>query len=42
MKYASVKEPFIQELTGIMLKLQATDDGELNKKEIERITKSKV
>jgi len=42
MKYASVKEPFVQELVGIQIKLQATDDGELNSKIIGEKTKSNV
>mmetsp|Transcript_49965 Transcript_49965/g.61351 ORF Transcript_49965/g.61351 Transcript_49965/m.61351 type:complete len:161 (+) Transcript_49965:122-604(+) len=42
MIYASVKNPLIEDLTGIVLKLQATDDSELCLKEIVRITKSNV
>jgi hypothetical protein len=30
MKYASVKEAFVQELVGIQIKVHATDDSELN------------
>ena len=42
MKYASCKEGFIQELVGIQVKLQATDDGELSKEIIVEKTKSNV
>mmetsp|Transcript_49966 Transcript_49966/g.61352 ORF Transcript_49966/g.61352 Transcript_49966/m.61352 type:complete len:158 (+) Transcript_49966:122-595(+) len=42
MIYASVKNSLIEDLTGITLKLQATDDSELSIKEIVRITKSNV
>jgi hypothetical protein len=42
MTYSSVKEPFIQELTGIQAKINATDDGELSTKNIEEKTKSHV
>lgn len=42
MKYASVKEPFVQELVGIQIKLQATDDKELSEEVITEKTKSNV
>jgi len=42
MKYASVKEAFIQSLVGIQHKVHATDDGELNSDVIEEQTKSNV
>ena len=42
MKYATCKEGFIQELVGIQIKLQATDDGELSKDIIVEKTKSNV
>ena len=42
MKYASCKEGFIQELVGIQIKIQATDDGELSKDIIVDKTKSNV
>lgn len=42
MKYASCKEGFIQELDGIQIKLQATDDGELSSALIKEKTKSNV
>jgi len=42
MKYASVKESFSQELVGVQIKLQATDDGELSKSIINERTKAKV
>ena len=42
MKYASCKEGFVQELVGIQIKVQATDDGELSKDVIIEKTKSKV
>jgi len=42
MKYASVKESFAQELVGVQIKLQATDDGELSKTVINERTKSNV
>ena len=42
MKYATCKEGFIQELVGIQIKLQATDDAELSKDIIVEKTKSKV
>jgi len=42
MKYASVKENFAQELVGVQIKLQATDDGELSKNAINEKTKSNV
>jgi len=42
MKYASVKESFSQELVGVQIKLQATDDGELSKNAINEKTKSNV
>jgi len=42
MKYASVKESFAQELVGVQIKLQATDDGELSKDAINEKTKSNV
>jgi len=42
MTYASVKESFAQELVGVQIKLQATDDGELSEKAIMEKTKSNV
>ena len=42
MKYATCKEGFIQELVGIQIKLQATDDAELSQDIIKEKTKSNV
>jgi hypothetical protein len=42
MKYASIKESFIQELVGVQIKLQATDDSELNRDLIAAKCKSNV
>jgi hypothetical protein len=42
MKYASCKEGFIQELVGLQIKLQATDDAELSSEAIIEKTKSTV
>lgn len=42
MKYATVNEGFIQELVGIQIKIQATDDGELSQEVIKEKTKSSV
>jgi len=42
MVYASVREAFIESLVGIQIKIQATDDGEISKEEIEKQCKSKV
>ena len=42
MQYATCKEGFIQELVGIQIKLQATDDAELSKDIIAEKTKSNV
>jgi len=42
MAYASCKEAFVQELVGIQIKLQATDDGELSKAAINEKVKSNV
>ena len=42
MKYASVKEAFIQECVGIQVKIHATDDSEINSDIIAAKTKSNV
>jgi hypothetical protein len=42
MTYSSCKEPFVQALPGIQLKLQATDDKELSEEVIKEKTKSNV
>jgi hypothetical protein len=41
-RYASAKESFAQELVGVTIKLQATDDGELSKQVIVAKTKSPI
>jgi cofilin len=42
MKFATCKEGFVQELVGVQIKLQATDDSELSTEAIMEKTKSNV
>ena len=42
MQYATIREGFVSQLEGIQLKIQATDDGELNPEVITKTTESKV